>query len=403
MEMNKDKKIEHNTSCIDVYLGSVPKIIYSVLAQKVKNSGRNSGYQNEYCSFDFTNRIPADLLSSLKLEITEIGIDRHISAHAPVDKSSLIKAEETGRMWVLDDGWLKDPGIFQDNGGGGGSTRSGNALATFNEKRIKRKITKTIRRILDHVRQIDLSDTGKTENTGNSRLVIRLFFSATGATGSGSIHKFLDGIVRDCAAKAGVEAKIVVCMLLRGNLSVPHPEKATLNELTTFKNMRTNATGAYVNLLTGIIEPVPFDVIFVSSNINNSGNIISLDRLLCHEGQMSYFEQKTPGGNILAERFCDIQSWQYDDYGDPEACFTKSIAIISRDHNRVIGYLSLISSAFLAQSCLAQSDLETTLSQAAALARRMKVVESEEENQISRSIPHLLIIPLMLIIRKDGH
>ncbi len=313
--MEPNENLNEIASCVDIDLGSSPKVIYSVFAQKANKNDPNTGYQNELKSFDFTNKIPSELLSSLKLEITEIDRDSFISAHAPLDKPSLVKAEKDGRMWVLDDNWVNDPGMFQDNGGGAGHPRSGFALAAFNEQKIKEKLIKAIRRILDHTRHIEFANKGITENTTNSRIVVRLFFSAIGAIGSGSVHKFLDGLIRNCALEAGVEAKVVLCMLLKGNFSVPNLKKAIPNELTTLTTIRVKATGAYVNPRTGIIEPVPFDILFVSSNINNEGNITSLDRLLCHEGQVNYFIQNTPGGGSLTERFCDIQGWGYDENG----------------------------------------------------------------------------------------
>ena len=386
METNENDKSKEIVRYVDVYLGSEQKVIYSVVTQKTKNTNPNEDSQNECIAFDFTDKIPSESLSSLRTEITKIDKDSFIPAHAPADRPSLVKAEEGGQVCVLDDNWLDDPGVLQDNGGGAGYPRKGYALAVFNGSRIQEKLVKALRRILDHVRHMESADKGISEKTPNSRIIVRLFFSTVGAIGSGSILRCLDGIVRDSAAEAGVEAKIVVCMLLKGNLSVQNLKKATPNELTPLVTFRAKGTGAYVNPMTGIIEPIPFDNLFISSNINNEGNITSLDRLLCHEGQMNYFLQNTPGGDSLRERFCDIQGWKYDEYGDPEFGFSRGIAIISRDSKRLITYLSLRTNAILARSCLEESDLEHILEQTAALARTSKLVENEDENLITRSI-----------------
>ena len=386
MQKNEKTKLKEIGRCIDITLGSSPKVIYSVYAQKANNSQHGTDYQNEYEVFDFTNNIPSDLLSSLNLDITELDRDRFISAHAPIDKASLTKTEEDGSMWVLDDNWLNDPGLFQDNRGGAGQPRCGFALSVFNSRKLQEKLLKAIRRVLDLAPQIEHSNKGIFENSQDSRIIVRIFFSAIGATGSGSVHHLLDGLVRNCAAEAGVEAKIVLCMVLRGNLSVQNLKKAKLNELATLKTIRVKSTGAYVNSITGIIEPVPFDTLYICSNINSGGNIISLDRLLCHEGQLNYFEQDTPGGSSLKERFCDIQGWEYAPNGDPECGFTRGMAILSRDSKRVIEYLGFFTGAILAQSCLAEIASENALEKMAALARTMKIVETEDENNASKSV-----------------
>jgi hypothetical protein len=383
MEENRHREV---VRYVDVYLGSSPKVIYSVFAQRMADANGSDGCVNEHIVFDFTDKLPPELLSSLNGEITKIDRDNYIPAHAPSDRPSLEKAEKEGRMWVLDDDWLNDPTVLQDNGGGAGYPRKGYAFAVCNGIRIQEKLVKAFRRILDHIHHIESAHKGIAEKSPDARIVVRLFFSTVGAIGSGSIHRFTDDLVHKAAAEAGVEAKIVVCMLLRGNLSVQNLKKANLNQLTTLMTFRAKGTGADVNPMTGAIESIPFDNIFISSNTDNAGNIPSLERLLCHEGQMNYFLQDTPGGGSVRERFCDIQGWRYDEYGDPELGFARGIAIISRDSKRLIHYLTLRTSAILARSCLEPSDIEHSLEQSAALARRAQIVENEDENLITRNI-----------------
>jgi len=372
--------------CVDVYLGSVPKVIYSVLTQKAINTNLDSRSHNESIFFDFTDRLPPELIASLKVNITKVNRDSYIPAHAPTDRLSLEKAEKDGRMWVLGENWLHELGTLLDKDGGAGYPRKGYALAVFNESDIKAKLVKALRRILDHVHHMESAERGITERTPNARIIVRLFFSAVGAIGSGSIHRCLDGVVREAAAEAEVDTKIVVCMLLKGNLPVQNLDKAPYNQVSTLKTFRVKGTGAYVNPMTGVVESMPFDTLFISTNINNDGDIGSLDRLLCHEGQMHHFFQNTPGGDSLRERFCDIQGVKYDEYGDPELGFSKGIAIFSRDSKREMAYLSLRTGAMLARSCLAQSDLEPILEQSAALARTARLVENEDESLMTKII-----------------
>ncbi len=342
MSSDEKKEIKESVSSIDIHIGSSTKVIYSVFAKCLNNNNVCFKDRYEYLTFDFTNKIPPELLSELETIITEIERDKFASANAPTDRLSLAKAEEDGQMHMLDNGWLDDAGIFKDNNGGGGFPRIGYALAVLNRSKNREKLIKAIRRLLSHIRHINNAASGITENTANARIVVRIHFSTVGAIGSGAIHEFAGGLVRECAKEAGAEAKIVLCMLMKGNFAVQNVKKATLNELTTLMTLRAQATGSYVDTLTGKIIPVPFDVLYISSNINNEGNIESLDRLLCHEGRMLFFNDYTPGGSSLRERSCDLERLTYSKEGDPECCLSQGMAIISRDFSgRIIDYLML--------------------------------------------------------------
>jgi hypothetical protein len=150
--------------------------------------------------------------------------------------------------------------------------------------------------------------------------------------------------------------------------------------------LRVETTGAYVDPLTGRIKSLPCDLLYIASNINNEGNIESLDRLLCHEGRIHFFNDYTPGGSSLRERLCDLESLVYSKNGDPECCLSQGMVIISRDSSRLTSYLCYRTSALLAQSCLEESDLNEILEQITALVRIMGIVENEDENLITKQI-----------------
>lgn len=65
--------------------------------------------------------------------------------------------------------------------------------------------------------------------------------------------------------------------------------------------------------------------------------------------------------------------------------FTKSSAYLGRDSSRVITSCSCRTGAIFAESLLSEGDPDQIKDQAAGLAHSWKIVESEEENQISAS------------------
>ncbi|HEG43336.1 MAG TPA: hypothetical protein ENH94_04720 [Phycisphaerales bacterium] len=382
-----DKKgVREIVSCIDIILGSAVKVVHTVYTQCVLQSGLDPKCQGKSLVFDYTDKLPAGLISSLGHFGSEIAKENFVPALFPQDQASLAEAEKKGLLEVMDENWHHDPGVIQDNGGASGEPRIGYVLAALNEEAISNKLCKCIQKTVDHIEYLKKARRGIRESTQQSRIVVRLIFSTAGATGSGSVHRFLDRIVQSCAKQAGVQAKIIVSVLCRGNLSTQNCQRSDLNELVTLKILRAKGTGAYVNPATGVIEQVPFDRMEMFSNINPNGNIGTIDRLLCHQGHLDHFIRNTPGGRNLLERLCDIETWKYNEYQDPKCIYTASTSSISRDSSRVINYCNNIASSCFAESCLAEADFDKVLNDSASLARTMKIIESEEENQLSRDI-----------------
>jgi len=386
MTGNKKRSSQDAPARIDLVLGSTGKILLAGIKKRARALKTDPDTFVQHVVYDFTKELPAEA-SALGLgEDDAVQVDSFVVAALPADKASLLEAERHGLLAAVEKGWHKNPGVSSDNAGASGKPRIGLAIANLNDKPLREKLRANFRKAMDYLRHHRAIQEGRKISNVSSRIPVRVIVSAVGATGTGAIHWALDGGVRACAKKAGFEAKVVPYILSGGNLNINKDEDARINELTTKKWLRATGTGAGVNPRTGVIEAVPYDHIREFSNINNHGNIADFERFLAHQTYMDHFLWNTPAGRCMRERSPDVESRKYDAYGDPECICTGSCTCLHRDSERVISYCTHKAAEMLSRSLLAEGERKEVVNDAAALSRAAGIVESEDDNQISRRI-----------------
>lgn len=387
---NNNKALAKPSSYIDIILGSEVRQIAVAASAMSHRYGIDPELLVKRLFFDWQSKISCKLDGMLELDIEAFfGPEEFLQAKVPNNKEALKKAEEKGDLWPMPESWHRNPGAILDNMGAGGDQRVGLILALVNRRIIKRKLRKIIQKAIDHARHDKLILKGMDEGWIPVRVVIKLQFSTVGATGSGSMHWFLseDGI-RSCAKDDGVEANVVLQVICRGNLQTNNNEYAELNEYIAMKHIQVLGTGAYKSPITGKIQPVPFDSFFICCNQNGNGNMTEFEHFLAHQGHCDHFLFHTPAGAKMRERLPDMLAFKQDEYGEPQIAHTISCAFISRDSNRIHKFLSHKAAAVLARRITAEGNSQKAREYAAGLARQNGMIESDQDNQITKTVMH---------------
>ena len=351
---------------------------------------QNGGKENlriQQIIFDCRTQPPHDIANLLEMEVEELlNTDDFIAAVLPPDKESLDKAEQSGKLCYMSADWYLDPKSARDNIGASADPRIGCTLALLNGPTLHRKLEQRIQNARDHDQQNTLILEGMNVNSVSSRQVIRMICSSVGATGNGSSYWFLKHGARLCAEREGVQAKIILNCILRGDLPVNDRERADLNELSLLKYLRAIATGKDVDPQSGKVMPCLYDQLILASNQNCNGIIGNLNQLLIHQGHVDYLFWHTLLGRNLRERLSDVENIEFDEYGDPQVALTASCAYISRNRRRLEDYCSFEASTLFAEALLTEGDTAQNRKKAVGLARMYEIVESEEENQVTSPI-----------------
>lgn len=387
-QKNNSRVLLNPSSYIDIILGSAVKQIAAVTYALSCKYGVDPDLFAKRLFFDWQSKLSCHLDGMLGLEIDGFfGPEDFVEAKLPHDKEALKMLEEIGDLWPMSEGWHLNPGPILDNMGACGNPRLGLVLALVNKRVIRRRLRKIIQEARDHARRDQLILEGMDEGWIPTRVVIKLQLSTVGATGSGSMHFLLgeDGI-RSCAKEDGVESNVILQLICRGNLDTIDNEKSDLNEFFTLKHLQVLGSGAYHSSLTGTIQPNSFDALLLSSNQNSHGNMTSLEQLLAHQGHCDHFLFHTPAGGKMRERLQDILAVQYDKYGDPLIGLTMACAFLSRDSSRVLKFCKLKAAADLARSIAIEGDAGKIQRYAAGLARQNSIIESEQDNQLTRIV-----------------
>ena len=382
------KTIVKPSSCIQIAAGSVVSDI--VIAERLLASrdGIDVALHTRSLSFDYKTKT-GRVLQGIDADIgSQSGYDDFVEARLPNDKEALRKAEEEGLLYTVSEGFHLNPGSAMLLMGAGGEPIIGYLQALLNGGPIKIKLRHIMMQTLDHTRQDKAVINGVDEGRTVTRPIIRLSFSAVGGTGSGSMLYFLGEVLPECIRADGIEAIILLQIKCRGNLDTADNAKASLNEYLSLKYAQVMATGKYIDLVTGAVHPARFDALFLASNQNCNGNMVTLDQFISHEAHSNHFLLNTEAGALARGRLPDIMTTERDEYGEPRVTHSMGYACISRDSTRAIESLANEGAAMLAGRILTKGDSEEMHELAAGIAHKIKMVESEDKNLATSAILH---------------
>jgi hypothetical protein len=340
--------------------------------------------------FDWKGKISCHWAEEPTLELEScFGPEDFVEARLSTDQAALQKAEDRGDLYAVQESWLDHPGSVVENMGAGGDPRMGLILAILNQRRIRRRLRKMIQQSIAHSHQDQRVIEGLEDGRMSTRLTATLRFSAVGGMGSGAMQWFLgeDGI-QACARQDGVEISVIAHVLCRGNLETKDDERIDLNQFIAIKHLQALSSTTYVSPLTGRKQPTPCTALFLASNQNENGDVTDLRRVQAHEAHCEHYLRNTPGGARMRELLIDILEPEYNEYGEPLVGKTMACAFLSRDRKRLLQYCAYRSAALLASDATAPGDLEKVRQCAAGLARQASLVESDEDNELTRRLTH---------------
>jgi len=368
---------------ICVGLGSSPQLIIATACAEIWKRSKSVGLHVKPLFFDFLPHINPNCDSLLGVDTAQLfGPEAFVQAVLRVDRKALERAEKDGRLWCMPEGWHADSTITKDNMGASGKPRIGLMLANLNARVLTRRLDRLIQEVMDHRRGDETAVTGGKGPSHRGRIQFDVFLSAVGATGSGSVHWFLEAIGA-CAKRNGVEASIVLHLLCRGNLDVHDVTQANLNEYIATKHVLVLRAGSYVNPFTGMVVPVPFSSLFFSSSQNGNGNMMEVETLQLHEGHCEHFLYNTRAGSKVLHRLPDVLVPRFGRGQEPLVANTVSCVFIGRDPNRVLGFYKHKAAACFSDSLLAEGHASLARREAVAWARQNGIVESDTENQLT--------------------
>ncbi|MBE0536762.1 MAG: hypothetical protein IH624_13930 [Phycisphaerae bacterium] len=363
---------------LDVKLGTAGKHIDARYRSVCKAGGIELDHNHRSVVLDYSAKEIHDQDGGMDLELEDVAPDSFLPAVIPTDREALTEAEIMGLLWSVDANFHREPGAIRENTGAGGNPRHGNTVTWLNKTELERKLGQMMRKLRSH----RITDAGRS-----TCMNVRIIFSAVGGMGSGTMYWFSRYGVRRCAHQDKVDSKIVLSVLLRGNLPVTHPEKARINEALTLMYLRAISTRMYVCPATGTVVRPP-DQIYLSSSLNNHGGIATLDELLLHEAECQHRWYHTPAGALCRARMCDMAAGEFDAWQDPLAGCTTSTTDISLDRRRILTFCTYEATSLLIGQIVADGDPENALKASTRLIRTAGLVENENDSTLTGRILH---------------
>lgn len=265
-----------------------------------------------------------------------LGVNEFVPAVLP-DPESLEKAERTGKLWPMDPGWYKKPGVSKDNLGTGGNPRNGRGMISLNINCVRNKIRRNLRGCGNYRLQRQLIDKPNGKMAANAAITVVVCLSLLGGFGTGTLVTLLR-LIRDEALELKLPVKIIVLGMVMGSIEPTDRKIAARNESTLLRELNAILVGQYsdVDQVRQIYQPLCDSAILIS-NANNHGEFNNLDKLIALAAQYIFYLFHTTLGQAIQEKAVDIEeSRPKDDLGGRRWGSTMSLSKIHLDMPRAI-------------------------------------------------------------------
>jgi hypothetical protein len=374
---------------IDIFVGTTSARIATLHRALVCKDGGGpvlAELMRKSIFFDFESHPPRDtdgLIGPLVEPGDLFAAHEFTPARLPADEESLHKAEAEGKFFLLPEDWQRQLKASLENLGACARQPVGYSLAALNESPLRTRIGKCLGECMDHnVSGQRLLQGQETEDQPAQLVVANLYCTALGGM-AGAVFYLIDK-VKEIAADHGVRAKVVLHVLLGGDLPTNSDQQA--NETVFLKCLQTYSTGHFVDPLTGRIKGNPVDQVFLQSNRNSHGRLSSLERLMCHEGIRQKVLSNSPLSSQIRQRVVDVQDPKFDKNGDPLLASTMSVSRLSWDRERVLDYCSSKAAAMLAAVFRRRQQSLEAKKEVLSLARMVGLVESPEDSHLTGQV-----------------
>jgi hypothetical protein len=369
--------------------GSTPRDI-EALRRSIsgKNNGTNPHESNECVLFDSRRTVSVGnhVLSDKEQDANELfSSDEFVDAVLPKDAASLARHEEEGTFSRMAKDWYKSSEAALDDYGAGGQQSTGYTMARVVKKGWLFTLKKVFGRCVDHGKRLLGAIKDSVANEVVYRILVHVRCSAVGGMGSGAVIKMPD-YVQEVTADYQIIPKLILDILLRGDLPVKDQSKADINQVNLLKYVRALASGEYVDPITGNKVKNPFDNVFLQSNQNCHGRFASLEQLLIHEAYRQNIMWNSSLSLKVRERLVDIENVSFDKYGDPLIGYSASVSGIRRDNGIITDYCADRAIGMIADALARKPDTGQAQSDALAFARMHGVIESQDESHLTSRI-----------------
>jgi len=370
-------------TAIDIILGSVTRTVAAYAQLLARRSATKAFREQVFFDAPGLSQHPSVVEAEAGSADPLLALDNFVAAKSPADHESLEKAEAAGTFALLRADWHMDPAPALDGLGASCNPLIGATLARLNERSLAARISKCITRCLNHNRhgQLVLEGVGVAEKP--ARLVVNVRLTSVGGMGSGALVPVVD-IARTQVARHGLRAKIVLTVLLRGDLAVTDEAQADINQANLLKYLRAVATGQYIDPVTGQQVPSLCAWLYLQSNQNAHGRLESLETLMAHEAQGQHVCRSL--ARDIEERLNDLEALRYDEFGDPLIGSTKSVGFVRCDRERIVAFGSHWATAVLASALQRKPDAARAKQEALTLARLHGVVETASDARMTSDI-----------------
>ena len=315
----------------------------------------------------------------------QIGNDEFFRLAYPKSQQMLSEMDEQGMAWNMPPDWHRNLGAAGDGMGAGGDPNHGRMMAKVNHDDLLKKIQDLIQRACDYQLGKKIVSQGNRPEE-NVRVPMHIFLTAVGAMGTGSGYWLLSEGLSSCVRQTGIEIKVVPHLLLSGSLAPQDAKVARLNEFINLKQTQVWASGGHQDPFGDRYTAIPFSYCELTSNLNEHGNLTSLAQLLHHSAHAQFFKWATPAGHMMRERACDIEGIAYNDYGDPLCGQTFSVALLTRDSDRVIRFCTLTAARMFCRRLIETPPDQSYVDEAIALARNERLLETKDDNLLTSDI-----------------
>jgi len=303
-----------------------------------------------------------------------------------VDKESRLHLRDKGRLWMLDEHSILEPGVRAEKVGTGNQPVWGRAQVRMNEPAVTRAVDQGLHAFSDQLRQLEEARQGGGP-VPDSVLRSLVFYSPVGGFGAGALHEMLR-LLKNRAALAHVPLKTYLRMLDLGTLYPANREVAVVNRNRAMNFLRILSTGAYRDLegLDGAQDGPLFDSLLVCPNAGPHGEIGTLTGQEWLSGQQTFLEFNSPLSARLREDAVDVESKRdLDETGAVCAGNAMGVSVISLDRDAYRRYCAKATVARFNRAILEcpASDAVTQGEQAAA---ESGLIESYAESLTVRRI-----------------
>ena len=372
-----------------ICLGTTPRKILLGLRKREASHGIRLPQQLRVLSFDV-----ADIEASFSVQVIDkslehltLGPDEAIGLDTG-DPRSLESAETDGRLYFSEENYHKNKGVDRDETGTGGNGRKGHAITVMHRNRIKSLIREILRGAGNYKKRQEIIETSGEKKAPKKSIPLFVVTSFAGGMGPGSVATVLM-IIRELEIELGITVKIILLGLVLGSLTTTDTPKAARNQGALCKEFTARLVGRYHDLDQPNYTQL-CDSFILLSNINNEGEVYSLDELIMIAVDYIFTFFHTPLGREIQERIVDVEeTWSKDESGGLRFVSTASPAKIHFDAPRFLWAIAHELVILFLERLLADKLWPSAPDEALQFAKAHEWVESDTKNQAYEHIRRL--------------